>query len=304
MEELVEGSAETVDRVGEKEQRNTATVSARKLEANRKNCLKSTGPRTARGKAFSRRNALKHGFFARETIDFFLEREDPEEYDELLNGLREDFQPVGAAEELEVWNIAVRWRMFARLLHFESAQNRVAMRRAITNALGQQTKYCGRLEKIEKAAIYLLRSATKEIEDTGEISDELSQRMFRTMPELKAMWPTFEETAQEMLKLPTVSKIVRESSAKERASAFALSVTTIAKTFLAQLSTMRNTSAIETAIGQHLIPSGENLDRILRYNAMIDGSLSRSLDRLKLLQRRRKRGTDPSSRECTLDAMD
>jgi hypothetical protein len=304
MEELIEGSAETVDRVGEKEKRKTSTVSARKAASNRKNALKSTGPRTVRGKAFSRRNALKHGFFARETIDFFLEREDPEEYDELLNGLREDFQPVEAAEELEVWNIAVRWRMFARLLHFESAQNRVAMRRAMTNPLGQQTKYCGRLEKIEKAAIYLLRSATKEIEVTGEISDELSQRIFRLMPELKAMWPTFEQEAQEMLKLPALSKIVKESSPKERASAFALSVTTIAKTFLAQLPIMRNTSAIETAIGQHLIPSGENLDRILRYDAMIDRGLTRSLDRLKLLQGRRKRGTDSSSRPCALDAMD
>jgi hypothetical protein len=36
-------------------------ISQRKLEANRANAKKSTGPRTARGKACSRRNAIRHG---------------------------------------------------------------------------------------------------------------------------------------------------------------------------------------------------------------------------------------------------
>jgi len=41
-------------------------VSERKLKANRENAKKSTGPRTARGKAFSRRNAVKHGLCAKD----------------------------------------------------------------------------------------------------------------------------------------------------------------------------------------------------------------------------------------------
>jgi hypothetical protein len=40
-------------------------VSARKLESNRENARKSTGPKTARGKANSRFNALKHGLCAK-----------------------------------------------------------------------------------------------------------------------------------------------------------------------------------------------------------------------------------------------
>jgi hypothetical protein len=36
-------------------------MSQAKLEANRRNALRSTGPRTAKGKARSRGNALKHG---------------------------------------------------------------------------------------------------------------------------------------------------------------------------------------------------------------------------------------------------
>jgi hypothetical protein len=46
------------------ENRKTASASARKIAANRKNSEKSTGPKTRKGKAHSRRNALKLGLFA------------------------------------------------------------------------------------------------------------------------------------------------------------------------------------------------------------------------------------------------
>ena len=45
-----------------------AAVSQRKLNANRKNALKSTGPKTARGKAHSRRNAVTHGLTAKSIL--------------------------------------------------------------------------------------------------------------------------------------------------------------------------------------------------------------------------------------------
>jgi hypothetical protein len=43
-------------------------VSPRKLQANRENAKKSTGPRTARGKRISSFNALKHGLQAKKVI--------------------------------------------------------------------------------------------------------------------------------------------------------------------------------------------------------------------------------------------
>lgn len=47
---------------------NSPTVSARKLKSNGENSKKSTGPRTARGKANSRFNALKHGLCAKRVM--------------------------------------------------------------------------------------------------------------------------------------------------------------------------------------------------------------------------------------------
>src|SRR6266849_7849976 len=54
-----------------------AMTTARQLEANRGNALKSTGPRTINGKQASRRNALRHGWTAETLIEPL---EDPGSY--------------------------------------------------------------------------------------------------------------------------------------------------------------------------------------------------------------------------------
>jgi len=119
--------------------------------------------------------------------------------------------------------------------------------------------------------------------------------MFTIMPGLEAMWPTVEETAKEILNSPGLSKILRESSAEDRASAIAMGTTTIGINFLEQLAQWRRASVTEIAVAQHLIPSSENLDKILRRETAIDRSLGRALDRLERLQRRRKGEQVPPS---------
>ena len=60
-------------------------ISSKKLEANRRNALKSTGPKTKEGKLFASQNALKHGLNAEkflvigenlEEVNLFIERKD------------------------------------------------------------------------------------------------------------------------------------------------------------------------------------------------------------------------------------
>src|SRR5579864_8210224 len=100
-----------------------AHVSFRKVAANRQNALKSTGPKTSRGKANSRTNALKHGLFAMDLYIAYLTKwESPDEYQTLLDRLTESYQPVGAAEELEVQQIAVCWWKRARAWRYENAE--------------------------------------------------------------------------------------------------------------------------------------------------------------------------------------
>jgi hypothetical protein len=67
-------------------------TSDRKAEANRRNALKSTDPRTPEGKAAVRMNALRHGILSREIL---LPGEDEEALRELGEHLRAELQPVG-----------------------------------------------------------------------------------------------------------------------------------------------------------------------------------------------------------------
>ena len=88
-----------------------------RLEANRRNAARSTGPRTAQGKARVARNAIKHGFFVAQ------ERWTPAQYRDFattLNGLRENIQPDGMLEEGCVQTIAASFVKMASLLRYEN----------------------------------------------------------------------------------------------------------------------------------------------------------------------------------------
>src|SRR5579872_1527326 len=83
--------------------RRPIVVSQRRLEANRKNAARSTGPRTPSGKARVARNAVKHGFFAAPA------RWTPQQlrdFIETYDGLRDDLRPHGIGEESCVWTLA------------------------------------------------------------------------------------------------------------------------------------------------------------------------------------------------------
>src|SRR5690242_15445993 len=86
-------------------------TSPRKLAANRRNALQSTGPRTVGGKARSARNhPLVHGLLSRAAL---LPTEDRREFERVAQGFREDRPPVGAREHflLDVMiSNAWRWR--------------------------------------------------------------------------------------------------------------------------------------------------------------------------------------------------
>jgi hypothetical protein len=84
-------------------------TSEKKAEANRRNALKSTGPKTPEGKDAVRLNALKHGLLSQEIL---LPGEDEEALRELSERLRAELQPVGELENLLVDQIiASYWRL-------------------------------------------------------------------------------------------------------------------------------------------------------------------------------------------------
>jgi hypothetical protein len=71
------------------------SISEKQLEANRRNALSSTGPRTAEGLAVSSKNALKHGLLSAEVV---IPGEDPAEFASFRQAMLDDLSPYGQLE--------------------------------------------------------------------------------------------------------------------------------------------------------------------------------------------------------------
>jgi len=100
-------------------------VSERKIQANRRNALRSTGPKTARGKRTVARNALKHGLLIREVVITAGDGEESlEEFYDLVERLCEYYEPVGVVEETLIQRIATCWWRLARVIRAENGEIR------------------------------------------------------------------------------------------------------------------------------------------------------------------------------------
>jgi len=84
---------------------NPKRVSARKLRANRLNSLRSTGPRTPRGKQAVRQNAVKHGLLSHPVV--VLSAEELAQFESFREKLRSWIGPKNEAEGQLVNNAAV-----------------------------------------------------------------------------------------------------------------------------------------------------------------------------------------------------
>jgi len=116
-------------------------VSARKIEANRLNSRRSTGPRTAAGKRRTFQNAVTHGFYTKYLL-IPGGKENDREYGDLHAAICKHYQPVGWLEEFRVEEIAISsWRR-RRLLRSE--------RGLIAKALAQHTYNCEEARALDR----------------------------------------------------------------------------------------------------------------------------------------------------------
>jgi hypothetical protein len=88
-----------------------------RAEINRENAQKSTGPKTAEGKAASSKNAFKHGIYSKFAC---IPGEDPEKLDALRADLRAEHQPACLTEEMLVDELAHHYWHIKRYRYLES----------------------------------------------------------------------------------------------------------------------------------------------------------------------------------------
>ena len=109
----------------------------KQTKANRQNAQKSTGPKTAEGKAAVSKNAVKHWLFAAEAV---ITGEDPAEYEAYHDQFLAELVPVGAVETM----LAERFVSLAwRLRRAERMQNQAIeefIETEITNPLPRRSR--------------------------------------------------------------------------------------------------------------------------------------------------------------------
>src|SRR5918997_990634 len=89
----------------------------KKPEENRRNALKSTGPKTPEGKDAVRLNALRHGLRSEEIL---LPGEDEQALRELDEYLRAELQPTGELENLLIDRVVTAYWRLRRLGRVEA----------------------------------------------------------------------------------------------------------------------------------------------------------------------------------------
>jgi hypothetical protein len=98
-----------------------------KVEANRRNALRSTGPTTPEGQARSSQNALRHGVSSALPVVPGLEWS--QDWDTHRTGIFESLAPIGTLEEALAARVALCFWRLNRVHRYETAITSVGLER-------------------------------------------------------------------------------------------------------------------------------------------------------------------------------
>ncbi len=293
--------------------------STRRTIANRKNAQKSTGPKTQRGKKRSSQNAIKHGLLARETL--ILEgnaAESAADFDTLLAKLHTDFNPADGIEQMLVERVAASlWRL-RRAHRYEVGCIRQSLHDSQTAPTPAATPFSGDPKgSALSPPPETVESITKRIEQAqSELSDDradldwakehqdlTTEEAYETIP---YAWERIERDHDVKLQYGD-SVTGGHSNFKSTLQRLDLTGTRLRAAVLAalndQIATRRN--ALETLAAKReavqrndrlrrerhaliaSIPADDALDKLVRYENMLDREFHRALSALHRAQRDR-----------------
>jgi len=244
-------------------------ISLKKIEANRRNAKLSTGPRTERGKRWSRRNAITHGVLASALLITDGGTEDTAEFRKLVSRLTTDLEPVGNLEEMMVEKIAVCWWRLQSALRFEAE----AIRRARREEHHTGPEPPNDAELLELLATMQAEEKEARTRDSSLPEHFRGVEVARRRQEVLTHWHRRRGvgTAQNV-ELP--AEQVNSDAVPEHSSA------ATAESRAAEVSAPHDCS--------FALPAEKDLQRILKYEASIHRQLAHALNQLERLQRQRR----------------
>jgi len=285
--------------IKQQSRRDSATkrpVSERRIQANRRNALRSTGPKTPRGKSIVSRNALKHGLLAREVVITAGDGEENlEEFHGLVDRLVEYYETFSVHEEMLVQKIATCWWRLARATRAENGEIRRRLDSAIVTCVLRASDRFGR-DRHENRTIVehltgVLWNARCEIASDGQVSERIKNLLVEA-------YGVFDNVVTACTLVANEKTAGKESSPQEagdRVSCFNsdFALGSIDRRLeelelLRQQALEREKLKPEAAARSLSLPSEDATDKLLRYEAHLDRQLYRAMDQLERLQRQRK----------------
>jgi len=274
-------------------------ISEKQREANRRNASQSTGPKTEAGKQASRLNAQSHGLLAKTVVitagDY---QEDEQEFAQLLEDLREQFTPIGVAEDLEVQKIALcYWRKMraVRYEHGAIRQRTGDMREREARSREQRVDLalgCGaNIERTSRGIDYLIDTleAVKQEALDGPVSDESQAWLEQQFPD---EFTPPDEPLDEL-------RIVEETVAgPEGPAADQRHLVDTIDEQLRRLSQLWEQVAateelnLDSKLRAAALPGPEAVAKLTRYETSNERELDRTLKRLERMQERRRATED------------
>jgi len=283
----------------------------KQIAANRQNAQRSTGPKTANGKAVVRRNAFKHGILARHVVLKNQYKDESErEFQQLHRHYWQYLAPVGPVEEMLVERIVTtHWRL-QRVLIAERGEidQRVDGKHWYYRQLDRFAKELRiacmspmpdgdlRLEQSFDGLIHLemvLENVRASVEQTGELTDAaLEQTHLGGKKTLLTV--RLENLRAAPLEVAAGSN--GEAVKPERREMLLKEIDrTLDDYRLKQDICLDHEIAEEEATldAAHL-PDAGTLDKIMRYETTLERQLYRAINQLERLQRMRHGEAVPS----------
>ena len=278
----------------------------------------ATGPRTPQGKNRSKNNATKHGIFSSVVV---LQGESRPDYESLLDGLRESFQPVGSLEEILVEKLAALLWRHRRLINAEGAEirnkreflewdrNREQSMEAERQAREESTEAPGLLDinlgvnpkeglvwhienpEILDRCLELLTKLREKVEAEGLSQSKEAESIFEKIygpsdQEHLRETPHKEYAAWRSIAEGKQKGSAAEDSKKQALRAIASEIERLTQYKEKQLKIEIKRMEIEKL--RQSVPDTPGLDRLMRYEASLERAFDRTLSQLERAQRLRK----------------
>ena len=302
------------------------TVSAAQRAANRVNARKSTGPKTSKGKAASKLNAVKHGLLA-QTV---LVR--GEQFQESAQGFKRlslefyaSLAPVGPLEEMLVdeiiqatWRLRRAWRAEGGEIAlsvddgWRQRRNHNPVPLILFQRKASSLTETARLEQSSAGCSYLincLRKVLLAVRAEGELTEAVLEEFKASVEYDLCLFTTVlsyhqrsgrtgekeeGETALSEDETPKPARedtrpTLKEDRAKDKAKVLGLIEREMHRLLLVEEECERREAAEEqTRQAAAVLPTGPVVDRILRYETALERQLYRAMNQLERLQRRRQ----------------